>query len=290
MTDLHVVSVSGGKDSTATCLHLRELGIPHRRVFADTGWELPETYTYLREVLEPALGPIDRVRGTRQMEELILHKQMFPSRLRRYCTQLLKFEPIRDHLHRLMEETDGEVVNVIGVRAEESAARRDLPEREWDEGMGCEVWRPLIRWSLQDVIDIHARHNIPPNPLYLQGFTRVGCAPCVMARKGELRLLAEHYPEQIDRIRALERALSGKVGLAGSSPAFFQSPLRELDAEGKPVRPCWPIDKMVRWAKTGRGGRQYELFEPDLATDGCMRWGLCETSASSEPLPWEPSP
>lgn len=32
-----VVSVSGGKDSTAACLALTEAGIEHRRVFADTG-------------------------------------------------------------------------------------------------------------------------------------------------------------------------------------------------------------------------------------------------------------
>ena len=33
-----VVSVSGGKDSTATCLHLKELGIPYQAIFFDTGW------------------------------------------------------------------------------------------------------------------------------------------------------------------------------------------------------------------------------------------------------------
>lgn len=34
-----VCSVSGGKDSAALSLYLTELGIEHRRVFADTGWE-----------------------------------------------------------------------------------------------------------------------------------------------------------------------------------------------------------------------------------------------------------
>lgn len=39
-----VCNMSGGKDSTACALALREAEIPHRRVFADTGWEAPETY------------------------------------------------------------------------------------------------------------------------------------------------------------------------------------------------------------------------------------------------------
>ena len=63
------VSLSGGKDSTATALYLEEMGVldavlAHggevRRVFADTGWELPETYAYL-PVLEERFGTIDRV-------------------------------------------------------------------------------------------------------------------------------------------------------------------------------------------------------------------------------------
>ena len=52
-----VANVSGGKDSTALSLHLAELGIEHRRVFADTGWEHPDTYAYLDEVGDSAKCP-----------------------------------------------------------------------------------------------------------------------------------------------------------------------------------------------------------------------------------------
>jgi len=64
-----VISLSGGKDSTATALHLLETGVIDRhvqaggevrRVFLDSGWELDETYRYLDEVLTPRLGQIDR--------------------------------------------------------------------------------------------------------------------------------------------------------------------------------------------------------------------------------------
>ena len=41
-----------------------------------------------------------------------------------------------------------------------------------------------------------------------------------------------------------------------------------------------PIDDVVQWSRTSRGGKQYELFAS--GADGCMRWGMCET-ASEEP-------
>lgn len=165
--------------------------IPHVRVFADTGFEAPETYEYL-DLLRDRLGPIEVVRnealwqgaqpGEEGMLTLIRRKQMFPSRLMRFCTQQLKIFPIRDHI-RVMQDRGEEVVSAVGVRAEESAARAAMAEWEfWDE-MDAEIWRPLIRWSEQDVIEVHRRHGMPPNPLYLQGTRRVGCSPCIHARK-----------------------------------------------------------------------------------------------------------
>ena len=55
----HVVSVSGGKDSTCTYLLAIELLGPTGfvAVFADTGWEHPATYEYVRRLPEIAGGP-----------------------------------------------------------------------------------------------------------------------------------------------------------------------------------------------------------------------------------------
>lgn len=112
-----VAAVSGGKDSTAMCLWLTEQGIPHRRVFADTGWEADETYAYL-DMLRARLGPIDVVRneklwtdaqpGEAGMLTLVRHKQMFPSRRRRFCTEHLKAKPFKAYIERQSE--DGTVV------------------------------------------------------------------------------------------------------------------------------------------------------------------------------------
>ena len=59
---IHIVSLSGGKDSVAVDLHLRELGIERRRVVMDTGWEAREHYDHI-EYLKEVLGPIEVIRA-----------------------------------------------------------------------------------------------------------------------------------------------------------------------------------------------------------------------------------
>lgn len=277
-----VASVSGGKDSAALSLHLRELGIEHDRVFLDTGWEHPATYEYLRGDLERVLGPITWLRAERQMADLIRHKGMFPSKQRRYCTQELKVRPMQRHLNAMVAAGQ-DVINAVGIRHAESAARAQLGEWEWSEGFECEVWRPLVSWSEADVIAIHKRHGLKPNPLYLRGAERVGCWPCIYARKSEVRLLAAVDPERVEMLRRLEadvtdaqRARAERDGKEPRGPAaWFQAPLGRTGE-------CWPIDRVVAWSRTSRGGRQFEMFAADPRDEGCMRWGLCETSSPDE--------
>ncbi len=159
-----------------------------------------------------------------------------------------------------------------------------MPEWEWSKDLDCDVWRPIHKWSLDQVVEIHARHGLRPNPLYLEGASRVGCWPCIFARKSEVRFIAENDPGRIDLIRHLEleiywlaRERYAKRGetfesLGYSPPTFF----RHSAANGAEL---WPIDKAVEWSKTSRGGRQYELFAGGDAEAGCMRWGLCDTNS-----------
>ena len=278
-----VASISGGKDSAAMSLYLTELGIDHDRVFCDTGWEHPDTYAYLRGPLTEKIGPITELMPKKQMVELVKSKGMFPSSFRRFCTQELKVFPLAKYLNARMDEGD-DIVNAVGIRAAESESRAKMPAWEWQEGFDCEVWRPLLRWSEQDVIDIHKRHGLPPNPLYLRGAARVGCYPCIMSRKDEIRQVAEADPWRINQIRRLEEEVAvkarerhAKTGIEHrTDPTFFQA------KTGGTGRLCWPIDKVVAWSKTSRGGYQLELFTSDKKDQGCMRWGLCDTSAGDK--------
>jgi 3'-phosphoadenosine 5'-phosphosulfate sulfotransferase (PAPS reductase)/FAD synthetase len=284
-----IVGVSGGKDSTATCLHLMELGYAPSdfdRVFMDTGWESPEVYIYL-DRLESLIGPIhrinlevpvppDRLEVLSRIEEQLGHKSpmvrevlrylTFPNGLVRWCTRKLKMEPLLNYLNGL----DHDVVNVVGIRGAESQTRAAMPHHEWSDGLDCWVWRPLMDWSLQDVIDIHTRWQLEPNPMYFAGSARVGCHPCIYARKGEIRTLAETDPDRIDLIRLLENEVSK---LAGEERSFFKSRV------GKGY---WNIDRVVEWSKTKRGGRQFEMFAPPQRDGGCVRWGMCDVGVGDE--------
>lgn len=272
-------------------LYLHELGIDHQRVFMDTGWESPITYEYLRGELPKIIGPITWIRGERQMEDLIRHKGLFPGRRIRYCTQELKVLPMIRYLKGLIDAGQ-ELINAVGIRAAESTARSQLSEWEWQEGFDCEVWRPLLRWTEQDVIDIHRRHGLKPNPLYLLGAARVGCWPCIYARKSEIRLIAETDPERIVRLRVLE----DEVGVAArkraerdgreltNMPAWFQNPVSRPGPDGKRDGSCWPIEQVVAWSRTAFRGPAQDKDEFLLSSqmDGCMRWGLCDVGSGAE--------
>lgn len=231
-----IASISGGKDSAATSLYLDELGIEHLRVFADTGWEWVGTPKHL-EYLTSVLGPVDTVRSEiGGMADLVRSKGMFPSRLIRFCTQELKVRPIRRYILEAQERTGRDVVNVVGIRWGESRSRANMPEWEWNEYFNSDTWRPILAWSEQDVIDIHRRHDLQPNPLYLQGASRVGCWPCIFARKSEIATMARIDPGRIDELRGLEaevqelaRARYAKKGETFESrghtpPTFFHTP------------------------------------------------------------------
>lgn len=270
-----VVSMSGGKDSTATALALREAGLTFRMVFADTGWEAPETYAHL-DYLRGVLGPIDVVRADRTMVEAIRHRAGFPGRMQRWCTQELKVQPLR----RYHDAIGADTISVVGVRASESAARAALPAWEDDARWGGYIWRPIISWTVEDVLEIHHRHNVEIHPLYQRGHDRVGCYPCIYATKREIRLIAEHAPERIAQIRALERECTElRAARNAEQPGRYAHAQASFFQARHGVQPM-TIDDVVGWSRTDHGGRQLPLL-PEPPDGGCFRWGMCESPQES---------
>lgn len=285
---LIVVSVSGGKDSTALILALLEAvdrgEIPRhliRFAFADTGWEAPETYAYLdylRTTLKIEIAVVGVEGG---MRARIAHYAAFPGRHGRWCTRELKLEPLRAYHDRLIEETGVDTISAMGIRASESDHRAKMldwaDEPEGYRSWGGYVWRPLLQWSVEDVLAIHNHHGVKVNPLYQRGHNRVGCWPCIYWGKEDIALLP---PTRVSDIRQLESdTTSLRIARNAERPgrydettaAFFQTIRQGFSG----------IDAVVAWARTDHGGKQLPLFAPP-PRGGCMRWGICDMPPEKE--------
>lgn len=304
----HLVSVSGGKDSTATYLLAMESGRDFRAVFADTGNEHDAVYEFVSRLHERTGGPkvetvkadfTDRlakhrayilavwpkegipdsiVRRAAELHEptgipyldLCILKGRFPSRGAQFCTDELKVEPIVSQVVFPMLR-DGPVLQWVGIRAEESAARADQPRYNRHES-GSYLWRPIFRWSVEDVWAIHRKHGLARNPLYDMGFDRVGCMPCVNCSKAQVRLTADLFPEHIARIAEWEWIIAQVSKRCGAT--FFAAGTDPTDTEGDYA----DINRIVEWSRTGHGGRQFDMFFAAQPGGGCTSdMGVCET-------------
>ena len=313
----NIISLSGGKDSTALLLLAVAMEVPNlQAVFADTGHESPITYEYvayleawmaergipLRRVRAdftdkmagkrkfiaekwPGMGvPPERVARALQLLhptgnpflDLCLWKGRFPSTKGRFCTDELKVYPMTEQVIMPAMDRSPLVFSWQGVRADESENRRWLPECS-AMGGGLFHYRPILRWTVADVFEAHRFMGVKHNPLYTQGMGRVGCMPCIMVRKDELREIALRFPEEIERVHEME-LLAQQTSKSGKA-TFFEADTvpgnsRELADINQDTHGIWAV---VEWTKTSRGGKQYDLLDSLRDASGCSSiHGLCE--------------
>lgn len=302
----HVVSISGGKDSTALALLARETVDPASIIyaFAETDNEHPITYDYL-DYLDGVLGQkivrlradfsgritrkrqyvaevwsaegvaqeiVDRALASLQPTgiaflDLCVWKGRFPSRKAQFCTEELKTTPLINYQIELIEQ-GCDVWSWQGVRADESLTRRYYKHFEQiDDHLF--INRPIMRWTAADTFEAMDYCGVKPNPLYMQGMKRVGCMPCMNCGKDELSEIAKRWPEVIERIAEWERCVAWASKRGASS--FFPAPEDgRADLQGRNIR------ERVEWASTSRGGRQFDIFA-DLPPASCSSfYQLCE--------------
>ncbi len=310
----HVVSFSGGKDSTALYLLALERGRPFKPVFADTGNEHESVYEMVEALPRLTGGPAietvtanfdERIANKRVVVEtkwrregvsegtiataldalvpsgnpfldLCIWKGRFPSTKARFCTEELKVYPIQRGVYERAFAGGKAVVSWQGVRAEESFSRSLLPRWQRLKGNGrLYAYRPLLAWKLADVWAMHAKHGIARNRLYNMGMGRVGCMPCIMARKDEMREIAARFPEHVARIAQWESVVSSAS--KRECATFFAVTDDPNYEEGETLdHLTHGIYQRVEWSKTSRGGKQYDLaLAADFGT-ACNQWGACE--------------
>ena len=267
-------SISGGKDSTALGLYFKKHQIRFTPVFIDTGWEHPDTHKYIETVLVPLFGEFIYLKNDKYfkpdnewgmgMEQLIKYNKMFPSGFAKFCTRELKIVPVMNFYSEVRALLKKKPINAVGIRAEESNKRAKLTEV--DDKDEATSWRPLINFKMQDVINIHNEYSVLPNPLYLKGASRVGCYPCIYARKHEIRHLSFADPERIKHIDNLEKKVNKLRGPDKKQSTFFKS--KRADKE------TMFINDIVRWSRSHKGNTLDD--QDEIENQGCLSWGLCE--------------
>jgi hypothetical protein len=285
--------------------------IARKRAYVETVWRaegVPEA------TIERALAAL--VPTGIPMLDLCLWKGRFPSRKAQFCTEYLKERAVFGACvgPALL---GGPVVQWLGVRRNESAARARAPfahRVRFDDRHDMLLFRPLIHWTAENVFAFARAHGLEPNPLYLQGMSRVGCFPCINAGKDELAAIGRRHPWAVERLLEYEAAVmaASKRGIAtffaaDKTPegaalakrlkrraiADTRRAYPDLDPVGKPfdrarqqrlgelcAEADWPrANAVFRWATTGRGGRQFDLLNWAEADDGLScssQYGLCE--------------
>jgi 3'-phosphoadenosine 5'-phosphosulfate sulfotransferase (PAPS reductase)/FAD synthetase len=191
----HILSLSGGKDSSALAVYMKDRVPEMEYVFCDTRKELPETYAYL-DRLEAFLGkPVVRLNAERGFDHwLNVYNNYLPSSRMRWCTRQLKLKPFEQYVG------DDSVINYVGIRADEDRdgyistkanIKAVFPFKE-DGITKSDVFRLLQEAGLG-------------LPSYYSWRTRSGCYFCFFQRKDEWAGLLREHPDLFEAAKAYEK-------------------------------------------------------------------------------------
>ena len=205
----HIVSFSGGKDSTAMLLMMIEKGMQiDDVVFCDTGAEFPQMYEHIKRVEDFIGMPITVVkaehdyffylteyeitRGKRKGE----HGYGHPDFRNRWCTAGLKRNPIKKYLRQFK---DVEIIEYHGIaKDEEHRTSNNKSDKR-------NIKYPLVDWGITETQALQYCYDkgFDFGGLYKQ-FSRVSCWCCPLSRIGELRTLYHEYPELWEKLKLVD--------------------------------------------------------------------------------------
>jgi 3'-phosphoadenosine 5'-phosphosulfate sulfotransferase (PAPS reductase)/FAD synthetase len=262
------IGVSGGKDSVACALavarHLDLIGHTGPRVLvhadlgrvewkdsapacerlaAHLGWELLTVRRKAGDML--ARWQKRWENNVTRYRELSCVRLILPwsTPSMRFCTSELKTAVITSALKKRYPEHD--IVNVTGVRRQESSARSKMPvaaplaalTRRNNRGV---TWNAIIEWPVEDVFAEIAAAGLALHEAYTRyGASRVSCAFCIMSSLDDLRAAAgcadnhDLYREMVALEAASTFAFQGQRWLADVSPDLLSSSLKADVARAK---------------------------------------------------------
>ena len=228
MIERHVLGISGGKDSAALAVYMRQNfpDLDLEYFFTDTGKELPEVYEFLGR-LEGFLGkPILRLNPDRDFDFwLTEYKNFLPSPQTRWCTRQLKIKPFEEWLRPALKA--GERINsYVAIRSDEEYREGYISPQD-----NLRVHLPfrsagIDKAAVTELLEA-AGVGLPD---YYRWRSRSGCTFCFYQQKIEWARLLEEHPEAFEEAKSYE-----KNALEHGSP-FTWSHGESLDQLSRPER------------------------------------------------------
>lgn len=228
MAQRHVLGLSGGKDSAALAIFMREHypELDLHYFFTDTGKELPEVYEFLGR-LEGFLGRRILPLNPQRTFDFWLreYNNFLPSPRTRWCTRQLKLLPFRKWIKPWLDAGD-EVVSYVAIRSDE-----DHREGYTSTHERLTVKMPFREHGIdkEGVFDILNASGIGL-PAYYQWRSRSGCTFCFFQQKIEWVRLRNVHPDRFEEAKSYE-----KTALEHGSP-FTWSQGESLAELEKPER------------------------------------------------------
>jgi len=252
----HVLGLSGGKDSAALAVYMRqhfpEIDIEY--FFTDTGKELPEVYEFLGK-LEGFLGkPILRLNPSRDFDFWLREYNNFlPSPNTRWCTRQLKLLPFKNWVKPMLAAGET-VTSYVAIRSDEEYRQGYISS---DDNLIIKL--PFREYGVdkKGVLDILEASGVG-YPKYYEWRSRSGCTFCFYQQKIEWVRLKERHPESYEEAKQYEKiALENNspfTWIQGESLTELESPSRveqikkdfeirkQKEIDRRPVNPLRPIN------------------------------------------------
>jgi len=191
----NILSLSGGKDSTALAIYMRDRVPDMEYVFCDTDKELPETYDYLKR-LQLYLGKsIKTLKDDRGFDHwLQVYGNYLPSSRMRWCTRMLKIKPFEEYIG------DDPILMYVGIRADEDRTAY----------VSSKPNITAVYPFVEDGIDFAGVQRILDEsgvgfPSYYDWRTRSGCYFCFFQRRAEWVGLLEKHPDLFEKAKEYEK-------------------------------------------------------------------------------------
>jgi len=266
----HVLGISGGKDSAALAIYIKEHQPEvHEKVeyfFTDTGAELDEVYDFLAK-LEAYLGKeIIRLSSGKDFDHwLKLHNEYLPSPQQRWCTRMMKIKPFEEFVG------DDAVISYVGIRADENREGY-ISKKETIKAVFPFIEDGLVRDDIFQMLE-----ETVGIPEYYKWRSRSGCYFCFFQQQKEWLGLKRHHPALFEKAKEYENNIrtkydwkEGETDVGGHGYTWnSQGSIEELVARAE-IREKNDLNKTKKTNERWQDVLRYEGDEDDPEDQACL--------------------